>query len=229
MKKVRLEWLLGLLMLVAVAGVVEKGLPSAKKVNALEQEPYVVVLDAGHGGQDPGKVGVNNALEKELNLEIAQKLKEELSKEGIAVYMTREDDGGLYEETDANKKRADLAARLAIIQEKQPDLVVSIHQNSYSSQDIRGPQTFYYKSSEKGKELAERIQTALWEAFPDYKRKAKANGDYYLLLHTACPTVIVECGFLSNWDEAELLSSEEYQMEMARAIAEGIGEYFRTN
>lgn len=224
MWKYRMEWLLGLLMLTAVALVAGKGFEA---VVASEEPaaPYVVVIDAGHGGQDPGKVGVNQALEKEINLAIARKLQTVLEEAGVTVYMTREDDNGLYAEADSNKKRADMAARVAFVEEKQPDLLISIHQNSYPSESVTGPQTFYYKGSAEGERLAQAVQAALLRAFPEHHRQAKANSDYYLLLHTSCPAVIAECGFLSNWKEAELLGTEGYQEQMAQAIAEGIMRY----
>lgn len=226
MWKYRLEWIFGLIMLAAVALVAERGFPIVAEAD-VQANTFVVVVDPGHGGQDPGKVGVNNSLEKEINLEIALKLKAVLEREGVTVYLTRTDDNGLYSETDSNKKRTDLSARITLIEEKKPDLVISVHQNSYPSQNVTGPQTFYYKSSEDGKRLAETIQSVFLKRFPDHKRQAKANGNYYLLLHTSCPTVIAECGFLSNWEEAELLKSPEYQEKMAGAIAEGIMEYLR--
>ena len=117
-----------------------------------------VVIDAGHGGNDPGKVGVNGALEKDINLAIALKLEKNLKEQGINVVMTRTEDKGLYEEDDTNKKVRDMKNRLAIIEAARPVITVSIHQNSYPDASVSGVQVFYYKNSEKSKKAAEIMQ-----------------------------------------------------------------------
>ena len=149
-----------------------------------------------------------------------------LEKEGIRVVMTRTDDNGLYTESDSNKKIADMKKRCAIIDAAKADIVVSIHQNSYQSPEVKGAQVFYYRKSEKGKRLAEILQKRFDYALRDQnRRKAKPNDSYYLLLHVKCPIVIVECGFLSNWKEAALLKTEEYQDRVAYTLHMGIMEY----
>lgn len=186
----------------------------------------VVVVDAGHGGSDPGKIGVDGSLEKDINLEIAGKLKEYLEASGVKVVLTREDDQGLYTEKDSRKKMADMNRRCRIINETNPDLTVSIHQNSYHQEGISGGQVFYYKGSEKGKRLAEILQKRFDYVLGDQNtRMAKANDNYFLLLHVKTPIVIVECGFLSNWKESAMLNSEEYQDRVAWTIHMGIMEY----
>ena len=116
--------------------------------------------------------------------------------------------------------------RCEVINEAKPNLVVSIHQNSYHEEGISGGQVFYYKDSENGKRLAEIIQKRFDFVLGDKnKRLAKPNGNYYLLLHVKQPIVIVECGFLSNWKEAKALNTEEYQERMAWTIHMGIMEY----
>ena len=146
------------------------------------QEPKVIVIDSGHGGIDPGVVGIDGLEEKGINLKIAGYLGEYLEEEGVQVVFTREDDRGLYEEDSPNKKNQDLKKRCEIIQETDPLLTVSIHQNSYQDQSVCGPQVFYYTGSEKGGELAEYIQEALNEELEIQRpRKAKANDSYYLL------------------------------------------------
>lgn len=186
----------------------------------------VIVVDAGHGGADPGKVGVAGTLEKEINLSIAFKLKERLEQDGIHVVMTRESDDGLYSEQAQNKKREDMEARVRIISEAEPDFVVSIHQNSFPSEDCKGAQVFYYKDSEQSKMLAETLQQKFPEVLQDgNKRQAKSDSDYYLLRKTACPIVIAECGFLSNASEEALLASGEYQEKIADALYLGIKQY----
>lgn len=179
-----------------------------------------------HGGNDPGKVGVDNCLEKDINLIIAKKVKKILEQQDIEVFMTREDDKGLYEEQTSNKKVQDMKNRCAFINEKEPDCVVSIHQNSYHEEYVTGPQVFYYGSSEEGKKLAELIQQKLISYVkPENERQAKANSSYYLLKKTEAPIVIVECGFLSNWEETKKLQDDNYQNQIAWAVAMGILSY----
>lgn len=182
-----------------------------------------IVIDPGHGGRDPGKVGVNGELEKEINLSIALKLRDILEQNDIEVIMTRTEDEGLYSESDSNKKRVDLNKRIEIINTSNAVFAISIHQNSFIQENIKGAQVFYHVQSEEGKELALTLQDQLKEAIKDGNhRKAKSNSSYFMLKHTSCPLVIVECGYLSNWTEAELLQDEEYQEKMAWAIHLGI-------
>lgn len=190
-----------------------------------EKKSICVVIDAGHGGADPGKVGINDQLEKDINLEIAQMLKQFLQAEGITVVMTREGDGGLYDENASNKKVQDMRRRLAIIEEADPVLIVSIHQNSYHEEYVKGAQVFYYETSQNSKQLAEIIQEQLRSLDPDNKRGAKGNDSYFLLKKTSKPIAIVECGFLSNREEAAELSTPLYQEKMAWNIHMGIMKY----
>ena len=190
-----------------------------------EKKNICVVIDAGHGGADPGKVGINDQLEKDINLQIAQMLKQFLQAEGITVVMTREGDGGLYDENASNKKVQDMKRRLAIIEEADPVLVVSIHQNSYHEEYVKGAQVFYYETSQNSKQLAEIIQEQLRSLDSDNKREAKGNDSYFLLKKTSKPIVIVECGFLSNREEAAELSTPLYQEKMAWNIHMGIMKY----
>ena len=193
-----------------------------------DQEPErpCIVIDAGHGGRDPGKEGVNGTEEKVLNLQITLRLKKLLEAEGIEVILTRKDDNGLYREDASNKKVEDMKARCKIITEAMPVFTISIHQNSYPEEYVKGVQTFYYGKSPEGKKLAETIQASMEERLDkENHRTAKANDNYYLLKNTPTPTVIVECGFLSNYEEAELLATEAYQEETAWAIHMGIMQY----
>ncbi|MDO5573302.1 MAG: N-acetylmuramoyl-L-alanine amidase [bacterium] len=197
-----------------------------ERTDTEKEKEICIVVDSGHGGADPGKVGVNDALEKDINLAIGQKLKKELEEEGIEVIMTRENDDGLYSEDAESKKSQDMKRRCAIIDEHMPVFTVSIHQNSYHEEYVKGAQVFYYSHSDDGKKLAETLQAKLVEHLdPENTRKPKANDSYYLLVHTKSPTVIVECGFLSNREEAALLIQDSYQTKAAQAICEGIMEY----
>ena len=180
------------------------------------------MVDAGHGGTDPGKVGVDGSLEKDINLAVAERLKTYLEQDDVKVIMTRETDTGLYSETDSRKKMADMNRRCQIINETSPALTVSIHQNSYHEEGIHGAQVFYYSHSSDGEKAAVIMQKALLAVDSDNTRQAKANDTYYMLKRTEFPTVIVECGFLSNNEEAEKLVTKEYQQQLAEAITQGI-------
>ena len=182
-----------------------------------------VVIDAGHGGKDGGKVGVNGALESEINLQIANRLKEMLEEDQIEVRMTRTEGREI-----SGTKAEDLRARVALIDQEQPDLTVSIHQNSYKSPEIKGAQVFYYTHSKEGKKAAETMQESLKALDPENTRQAKGNTTYYILKKTTVPTIIVECGFLSNSTEAGLLVTPEYQEKVAWAIHMGIMRYLNT-
>lgn len=194
-----------------------------------EKERPCVVIDAGHGGADPGKVGVDGSLEKDINLKIAKKLAMFLTAADVDVVLTRETDAGLYDENVSNKKVQDMKNRVALIEEKKPALTVSIHQNSYHEEYVHGAQVFYYAGSEESREIAERMQQVLaGQIDPDNARQAKANDSYYLLKKTSTPIVIVECGFLSNYEEAQKLSAEAYQEKTAWAIHMAILNYLNT-
>ncbi len=194
-----------------------------KKAFQKNGDEITIVVDAGHGGIDPGKIGINNALEKDINLAIALKVERNLRENGINVVMTRTDDNGLYKETDSNKKVRDMKNRLAIIEEAKPVLAVSIHQNSYPDSSVSGVQVFYYKDSVSSKNAAEIMQRQLITTLkPKKERVAKDNSSYYLLKKTSVPIVIVECAFMSNPIEAQLLTQDDYQEKVAWAIYMGI-------
>lgn len=190
------------------------------------QSQICVVIDAGHGGDDPGKIGVNQLLEKDVNLSIALKVRQYLEAQGIRVVMTREDENGLYDSGASNKKVQDMKRRVALIEETAPAITVSIHQNSYPEEYVHGAQVFYYENSRDGQLLAQLLQSQLVEKLdPENHRQIKPNDSYYLLKKTNIPIVIVECGFLSNQTEAKLLGQEEYQDRVAWAIHMGILQY----
>lgn len=215
--------------------IIEDGKTEVKNKN-MERESkengLTVIIDPGHGGVDPGKIGINNVPEKEINLAIGLKLKEQLEDSGYHVIMTRSSDVGLYTDSDSNKKRADMNSRCGLINTEYTKdsrvINVSIHQNSYPAESVKGPQVFYYSKSENGKTLAKILQSVINEQMEvERPRTEKANDNYYMLVHTDCPSVIVECGFLSNREEAEKLSSDDYQRKMVEAIVKGIEEYHK--
>ncbi len=226
MKRLVWEEVVGLLLILMVFLAAKFGSVQVVSAEVAARERPVVLIDSGHGGSDPGKVGVDGSLEKDINLKIAMKLKAYLEQSDVDVVMTRESDVGLYEEGASNRKMSDMRRRCELIEQSGADLVVSIHQNSYHEEYVSGGQVFYYKDSEKGKRLAEILQKRFDYVLGEANRRlAKANGNYYLLLHTSRPIVIVECGFLSNWKEAALLGMEDYQDRMAYTIHVGILEY----
>lgn len=194
--------------------------------NESSSDGLSIVIDAGHGGIDPGKVGINDALEKDINLALALKLRDKFSQDSIRIILTRDSDTGLYSEGSTNKKAEDMQTRCKIISDASPIFTVSLHQNSYPSPEVCGAQVFYFGQSQDGKKLADMIQDSLISNVdPDNHRIAKANESYYLLKKTPTPTVIVECGFLSNPTEANLLLTDDYQNQLVDAIYNGIQNY----
>lgn len=187
-----------------------------------EEQRKVVVVDPGHGNPDPGKIGVNDCKEKDINLQIALKVKEKLEEEKIRVILTREDENGLASHETTNHKAEDMKKRIEIINGADAEMAVSIHQNSYTTEDVKGAQVFYFTHSKEGKIMAEIMQENFRLANPENKRQAKENNTYYMLKKTEIPTIIVECGFLSNWEEAKKLVTPEYQEQMAQIICDGI-------
>ena len=189
----------------------------------MSKNDKIVVIDAGHGGNDPGKVGVHNELEKDINLSIAYILKEKLLKSGFSVIMTRTGDDGLYNMNDTNKKISDMNKRVEIINSSNAICLVSIHQNSYISCNEHGAQSFYFRTSDISKELASSIQDSMIRNYDvNNKRMEKANDSYYILKKSYVPAVIVECGFLSNEEESRKLTMPKCQYKIAEAIKLGI-------
>lgn len=225
------KWVTTIMTLLLLCSMILLSREAALYTNgkAAEKKAVTVVIDSGHGGTDPGKIAADGTLEKDLNLAIALKLQKYLEAADVTVVMTRTTDTGLYEENSTSKKAQDMKNRVALMEECNADLVVSIHQNSYSDSSIHGAQVFYYTTSTSGKLLAETLQKALVDGLdPTNHRQAKANDNYYLLKKTSCPIVIAECGFLSNPDEAALLKSEGYQDQIAWVLHLGILQYLNT-
>lgn len=215
--------------MLAMAGFVAAKGTAAFVAGGHVETDRCVVIDAGHGGDDPGKVGINGALEKDINLQIAQKVAAYLEMEGIRVVMTRTDGEGLYDSGVQNKKVQDMKRRIAMIEEAAPVITISIHQNSYPEEYVKGAQVFYYRDSTDSRIAAEVMQKSLKNRVdPENKREAKANASYYLLKKTTSPIIIVECGFLSNSSEAEKLCTSEYQDEVAWAVFMGTIQYLNS-
>ena len=149
------------ILLVSMFIVAREGAVCVNSMQIKSKEKKCIVIDAGHGGFDPGKVGINGQLEKDINLEIARYLKQFMQAEGIEVVMTRQGEEGLYDENASNKKVQDMKRRLETIEKADPVLVVSIHQNSYHEEYVKGAQVFYYATSANSKGLAEILQERL--------------------------------------------------------------------
>lgn len=226
MKKEVVEIIIVAILLVSMFLLSYKASEYVNSTHVKIKENRTIVLDAGHGGDDPGKIAVNGAEEKDINLAIAKRVQALLKANDVDVIMTREDDDGMYDRTASNKKVQDMKKRLEFIEESNPALVVSVHQNSYHQEGIHGAQVFFYKTSKEGKQAAKIMQRQLIERVDkENTRVEKANTSYYLLKKTEVPIIIVECGFLSNQNEAGLLVTENYQEKLAWAIHMGIMEY----
>ena len=223
LKKRVMEMMMAVLLLTSVFFLSKE---AAVVSNETAEKEKVIVIDAGHGGADPGMIGIGGLEEKGINLAVSMKLKEALENQGFTVVMTRQEDKGLYEEGTRNKKVQDMQNRIEIMEKAKPILAVSIHQNSYTEESVKGPQVFYYETSAEGQKLAVNIQSALnTELSTERPRKEKGNTSYFLLKKSPCVLNIVECGFLTNKQEAELLQTEEYQQKIVEAVAKGIVQY----
>ena len=224
-RKYVIEWSMACLLLISFYFLSRQAAQVSAELGK-QKNTETIMVDPGHGGKDPGMVGVGGLEEKGINLEISLILRDVLEERGWNVLLTRESDKGLYDETADNKKAQDLQRRIALIDEKNPVLTVSIHQNSYEDQTVKGPQVFYYESSSEGKKLAECIQETMNKELGIEKvRNAKGNTSYYLLKRSSSVLVIAECGFMTNPEEAELLQTAEYQKRIAEALADGIEKY----
>ncbi len=184
-------------------------------------------MDAGHGGEDGGAVGVNGLVEKEINLAIALALADDLKASNFPVVLVRDSDYSVGDQTlstVAERKRSDTKRRVQLVEETGDCILVSIHQNQFSQSQYKGAQMFYSPNNSESALLAECIrQSVVGSLQPENTRQNKEAGeDIYLLTHCQVPGVIVECGFLSNPEEANLLGQEEYQQDMAAAIYNGI-------
>ena len=183
----------------------------------------VIFIDAGHGGKDNG-ASVDGVMEDNINLNISEYLYESLLQEGAYVLMSRTNDYDLASMYQKNRKREDLNNRVKYINKSQPDIFISIHLNTYPSNNVKGAQVFY-QNNDNSKMLAEYLQNTL-NVFMNNKRKVK-RGDYFILNNTSSTGVLIECGFLSNDDERSKLNTSQYQQKLSNNIKKGIIDYFR--
>ncbi len=213
-----------------VCGICRDGEERAlQQVFSVPVSNKVIVLDAGHGGFDAG-ASANQVVEKEINLKVALYLKEYLEQGGAIVLLTRDSDMSTAEEgkSGISAKKSDLLSRKKLADSSECDIFVSIHMNQFPQEKFRGAQVFYSDDQDLGKLLGDEIQQGLKDALQDQNTRIakKIDGGVFLLKNTSVPSVIVECGFLSNPQEAKLLQDEGYQQNLAWGIYLGIIRYF---
>ena len=204
---------------------------NSTEVNATPSTSKVIVLDAGHGKPDEGAVGIYGTTEEAINLKITLKLKALLEESGAQVILTRSDENGIYSSectTIKSKKVSDIKNRVKIGNTEGVDIFISIHLNKFEQEKYRGWQAFYQQNSEDSKMLATCIQEGLNNEISEYHndRVPLKLSKIYIMDNVKAPTVTIECGFLSNKEEAKLLEEDKYQSRLAWGIFEGIQNYF---
>lgn len=233
MSKLTKKIIFGIISLVIViVSVIEVKTASEEVIKIMPITNKTIIVDAGHGGIDPGSMTDDQSVkEKDVNLKITKKVKELLEASGAMVILTRNDDTSLYTEqvgkTIRQKYNENLKNRKKIIQESSADMFISIHLNKFQESKYYGAQTFYPAGKEDDKQLATYIQGELKRVVDNTNnRKIKSTNDIYLIKDNEIPSTLIECGFLSNDKEAKLLNDEEYQDQIAWAIYVGIQKYF---
>lgn len=221
----------GILLLFCLFG---NHLSLEKTKDTLAKGTYTVILDAGHGGEDGGASSADGILEKELNLSIAEQIGAELERQGISVIYTRTEDILLYDRNvdyKGRKKLLDLAARLKIARETENSVFVSIHMNSFPQKQYHGLQVYYSAHHPLSQALALSVQNTVKETLdPSNQRKIKkADSSIYLLDRNEKPAILIECGFLSNDEEARKLATDDYQEKLSRSIAQGLLQALKAN
>ena len=204
------------------------GVLYAPRLVAAVGESLCVVLDAGHGGIDGGVTGRETKVkESDVNLAVTYQLKTALEDLGFEVLLTRKTEAGLYGTAAKGFKKRDMQKRREIIVEANPAMVISLHQNFYPTRNTRGAQVFYRKGS-AGQRLALNMQRGLNALYAQEGARGRnvACGEFYMLECSDCPSVLVECGFLSNAEDERLLTSERWQQALAGVIAESVMWYF---
>ena len=205
----------------------------AEPENTADETGPLIIIDAGHGGEDGGVQTADGIPEKDVNLSVAEKLEATLKARGFETLMTRTDDTLTYDEsktTMREKKVSDIHNRASLIEAHPGCVVLSIHQNYFEDTRCTGTQVFFSPNHAGSEALANAIQSAVVAALqPGNTRAVKQSGkEIYLLYHAAVPAVMVECGFLSNPEEAARLLDETYQSDLAAAIADGLEAYLNT-
>jgi len=206
-------------------GYSHSNIPEEEKVATASKEGTTIIIDPGHGGEDPGAT-VDEILEKTLNLEVALYLKEIFSSFGYEAVLTRTDDRLLYHSGEEHRKKFfDLQNRVKFAEQYEDAIFISIHMNKFPSSYCKGLQTFYSENNTLSKTLAEAVQHNITSLQAENTRTIKSGNDtIYLMNKLQMPAILVECGFISNYEEAKLLSDKEYQRALAFSIYCGVSE-----
>lgn len=203
---------------------------SAAEASSMPITQKTVIVDAGHGGDDGGAIGIDGTVEKDINLDIALKLEKILKFYGFSVIMTRTQDVMTCDDgLDSLRKRkiSDIHNRFELMRKNPDAIFISVHQNKFEDSSQHGTQVFYSGNDERSKELAEAIQTSVTLTLQRKNDRVvkKSGSGIYLLYHAKIPAVLVECGFISNSDEVKKLKDESYRMKLAILIADGLLKY----
>lgn len=203
---------------------------SAAEASSMPVTQKTVIVDAGHGGDDGGAIGIDGTVEKDINLDIALKLEKILKFYGFNVIMTRTQDVMTCDDgLDSLRKRkiSDIHNRFELMRKNPDAIFISVHQNKFEDSSQHGTQVFYSGNDERSKELAEAIQTSVTLTLQRKNDRVvkKSGSGIYLLYHAKIPAVLVECGFISNSDEVKKLKDESYRMKLAILIADGLLKY----
>ena len=220
-------WLIAIVTIALFSGLSQEVIKTSVKAEIYPQ----IILDAGHGGFDGGAVANDGTVEKDINLNITLTLEKMLKQSGFEVVMTRTDDSSTESNSNdkiAKKKKSDLNNRLELMKKYDDAVFVSIHLNKFTTSAARGSQIFYSSKVDSSKNLADSIQNSIVRKIqPENTRvNKKSTSSTYILHNATVPAVIVECGFLSNKAELELLKNEEYQNKMAFCIYCGILDFY---
>lgn len=207
---------------------------SAAEASSMPITQKTVIVDAGHGGDDGGAIGIDGTVEKDINLDIALKLDKILKFYGFNVIMTRTQDVMTCDDgLDSLRKRkiSDIHNRFELMRKNPDAIFISVHQNKFEDSSQHGTQVFYSGNDERSKELAEAIQTSVTLTLQRKNDRVvkKSGSGIYLLYHAKIPAVLVECGFISNSDEVKKLKDESYRMKLAILIADGLLKYLSNN
>lgn len=223
-------WISGVILLFFV---LNNAMNSENVAVTLPVNDRIIVIDAGHGGIDGGAVSETGLVEKDINLKIAKYLEGYLKDAGAKVVMTRNDDRGLYSEENAtvkNKKRQDLLKRREIANSSGADMMISLHLNKFEQSQYKGAQVFYETNFADSKKLATAIQKSLKENLDksNTRMEMKIDSSKLQFQKLSIPSVIVECGFLSNQEESIKLSTDEYQRKVALSIYLGVINFYNS-
>ena len=219
------------ILAILFGGLIGRLYPEIYISASAEEQTRTVIIDAGHGGEDPGAIGADGTLEKDLNLAIAMNIGNLLTERGITVIYTRTEDKLLYKESENIKgirKISDLKNRCQVANDNPSAIFVSIHMNTFGASKYSGLQV-YKKDNSSSESLANQVKSSVKESLqPDNERAVKSGNEMYVLENSPGEAILIECGFLSNPEECKKLSEKEYQNKLSFAIVCGIINYMDT-